>query len=146
MKIEIVTGKKWKYRLPQDEIFFFKFPIISMIDTPYISMVGNVVTVKKGYAWDGSSIPLKRIGKFLSFGLWDADKYCKIASLHHDVYYQLMRLRLLLIIHKQYVDELYRLECIVGGMKKWEADIRYWFLQKFGSVDKKEKPIKIIEV
>ncbi len=146
MLIEILSGKKYKYRLPEDETFVFDYDIEEPIDTSYITMVGQVISIKKGYAWDGSSVPLKRIAKFISFGFWDLDKYCKVASLHHDVLYQLMRLNLLDKIYKDDADELYWLECIEGGMSKWEANKRYWFLQKFGNVNKKEKPANIIEV
>jgi len=147
MKIEIISGKKWKYRLPEDETFIFDhIGLTDAIDTLYITMVGSVINIKKGYAWDGSSIPLKRIAKFISFGFWDLDKYCKVASLHHDALYQLMRLGLLPKIYKDYVDSLYRFECISGGMSMKEAAIRFWALQKFSNVDKKEKPNIIIEV
>ncbi len=146
MKIEIISGKKWKYRLPQNETFIFEYFVVSPIDIPYIYMVDHLIQAQKGYCWDGSSIPLKRITKFLSFGFWDSDKYCKIASLHHDVCYQLMKLGFLNKAYKDHIDEVYKLECVAGGMPKWEANLRFWALQKFASVDKKEKPIKIIEV
>ncbi len=146
MKIEIISGKRYIYRLPENTTFIFKYNADRPIDTPYITMMGQLIQATKGYCWDGSSVPLKRISKFLSFGFWDADKYCKIAALHHDILYQLMKLGLLSKVYKDYVDELYKEECIAGGMPEWEANIRFWALQKFGSVDKKEKPIKIIEV
>ncbi len=146
MKIEIITGRKWKYRLPEEESFSFRHSVDDSIDTPFIKMEKHKTTIKKGYCWDGSSIPLKRIVKFISFGFCDLDKYCKKASLTHDVFYQLMQLNHLAKIHKDRADERYRLECIAGGMSKWEADIRFWVLQKRGSVEKKEKPIIIIEV
>ena len=147
MLIEIVADKKWKYRLPEDETFIFEeLTVSSSVDTPYITAVGSVFLVKKGYAWDGSSIPLKRIIKFISFGFWDLDRYCKKASCHHDIFYQLMRLGLMSRLYKDRVDEIYKKECIVDGMSEWEANVRFWCLQKFGNVEIKEKPIVIIEV
>ncbi len=147
MKIEIISGKKWKYRLPEDETFILPdVPFNVNIDIPYITVVESIIQAKMGYAWDGSSIPWKRIIGFLSFGFWDADKYCKIASLKHDILYQLMKMGLISKSNKDYADKLYRIDCIKDGMPEWEANARFWALQKFGSVDKKEKPIKIIEV
>ena len=95
------------------------------------------------YCWNGSSVPGKKIWK--RFG-WNSDKYCKVASLVHDALCQLIRLGYLSMSYKEVVDELYRKMCIAGGMGKKQANIRYWFLRKFGDryVKKERYPKRII--
>jgi hypothetical protein len=68
----------------------------------------------------------------ISFGKYDPDKYCKTASLVHDAFYQLMRLRLLSRSYKDAIDRLYEKMCIAGGMGKRQAARRYWAVKTFG--------------
>jgi len=93
----------------------------------WLTLKGGVLTIRKGYAWNGSSVPLKQWTSWL----WDSDKYCKKASLIHDALCQLMREGILSKIHKEYADTLYREMCIEGGMGEKEADIRFWCLRRF---------------
>ena len=94
----------------------------------YIRLDNGVLTNYKNYAWDGSSIPLKKWFKWI----WDADKYCKIASLTHDALCQLMREGLLDRKYKEYIDGLYRDMCVQGGMSAKQANRRYRWLRRFG--------------
>ncbi len=105
----------------------------------YIKLKDGILSNYKGYVWDGSSIPFKGIIKFLSFGLIDFDRYCKIASLHHDSTCQLIRLGLLDRRYKQYIDEFYKKECIEGEMSKVEANTRYWWMRRFKNAGIKER-------
>jgi len=106
---------------------------------PYICIENNALNIKKHYAWDGSSIPLKNAWSWI----WNSDKYCKRASLIHDALCQLIRAGLLDLTYRFYADDLYRNMCIEDGMSKWQADMRFWFLRKFGKskVVKPENPI-----
>ena len=96
------------------------------------------LTIKQGYAWDGSTIPFKKWFKWL----WDADKYCKIASLVHDALCQLMREGLLSKTYKPYIDKLYRNTCIRDGMGKRQANLRYRALRLAGNwgITKRKNP------
>lgn len=120
--------KGYKYLLEEDEHIEVLIP--GIIDHKYIKLDEGELIVKKGYAWDGSSIPLKKILKLIG---WDADKYCKTASLIHDALCQLMREALLSKKHKEYIDALYRKMCIAGGMGKRQANLRYKALRKAGN-------------
>lgn len=112
----------------------------------YIKLKDGILSNYKSYCWDGSSIPFKRFVKFISFGKIDLDKYCKIASLHHDSFCQLMRLGLLHKRYKDYIDLLYKQECILGGMGKKEANMRYRFLRRFknSGIKKRRYPKDVI--
>jgi hypothetical protein len=104
----------------------------------YISLDHGTLILKENYAWDGSSIPLKKYFKWI----WDSDKYCKTASLVHDAFCQLMREDLLDKKYKRYVDGFYKYMCMLGGMGKRQANLRYWFLRKFGDkgIQKRKNP------
>lgn len=114
--------QSYKYELTEDEVY----PVPSIIGrftlTPFILLEGKEITIKAGYAWDGSSIPLKRIARFVTFGKYDPDKYCKEASLVHDAFYQLMRSGLLAMCYKTIVDRLYEHMCIAGATTTILAD------------------------
>ena len=136
MKYRELTG--YKYELLED--MRFNIPgITEQSHNDYISLDNGNLIIKERYAWDGSSIPSKKVLK--RFG-WDADKFCKTASLVHDAFCQLMREGLLDKKYKQYADSLYRDMCILGGMGKRQADIRYWALRKFGDrgIQKRKNP------
>ncbi len=134
--MKYIELKGYDYKLAAPEIV--QVGIFDTISHEYLLLCDGMLTLKKDYAWDGSSIPLKKLYKWLR----DVDKYCKIASLVHDGLCQLMREELLPRTHKQYADDLYRRMCIEYGMKKWEADLRYWALRKFGDpfIQKEENP------
>ncbi|KKL83712.1 hypothetical protein LCGC14_1972000 [marine sediment metagenome] len=100
--------------------------------TDFINIQSGYITIRKRYAWDGSSIPGKKFLKAITFGKYDPDKYCKEASLVHDAFYQLMRLKKLSREHKDAIDSLYEKMCIAGGMSKRQAARRYWAVKTFG--------------
>jgi hypothetical protein len=98
-----------------------------------LGMEGKL-TVLKGYCHDGSSIPFKRTLRVLSLWIYDADRYCKEASLGHDALCQAIREGNLPKHLKEYVDSLYRSMCIVGGLPKRRANARYKALRKAGDL------------
>lgn len=119
--------------------------IYEQASTDYIFLDNGDLTIKKGYVWDGSTIPLKFITRFF----WYSDEFSMTASLVHDALLELMRKGLVSKKYKQYSDALYRDMSVKKGMKKREGKIRYWFLRNFGAGGiKKRKPLEgeIIEV
>ena len=139
-----------KYRELRGYNFELLEPEIRNVELPnayhsYMFIQDITLGIKPRYAWDGSSIPLKKWYR----RIWDADKYCKTASLVHDALCQLMREDLLDKKYKEYIDGLYRDMCIQGGMGKREANLRYWFLRKFGDrgIRKEKNPRgKVFEI
>ncbi|HEB41461.1 MAG TPA: hypothetical protein ENI08_00385 [Candidatus Dependentiae bacterium] len=131
-KYELMAAIKIKIELPDTTL-------LNNAINPYIRLRNGVLTIKKHYCWDGSSVPFK---KYVPKWLWDSDKSCKTASLTHDALCQLMREDLLSKKYKRYIDNLYKTMAIEGGMGKWQANTRNWFLRKFGDkgIQKEENP------
>ena len=147
--------KAYKYKL--EENFVQRTGIVGFnFDNRYYSMLDDgTFLAKYSYTWDGSSIPYKRLLRFLSLRFYDADRYCKEASLIHDGLCQAMREGLLPAKYKILADLLYQQMCIEYRMKMWEiktknktrwkrkeytnktnnwAAKRYWALRKFGDI------------
>jgi len=132
----------YKYKLEETEMRETPFTGYEF-DNRYMKMLDNgQLFVQAGYAWDGSSIPHKGKIRALSYlnplvwvrikDAYDADKYCKTASLIHDALCQAMRERLLPSRFKLRADTLYREMCMEGGMSKRQAERRYNVVHKFG--------------
>ena len=80
MAIKYQKRRFWKYRLFEDETYHTEIIPKAPIDTPYIDMdIKGVMTVRRGYVWDGASGPTIDT------------KNTMTASLIHDALYQLMR-------------------------------------------------------
>ena len=131
MKYSKIRAYKYKLEegyIRQTDIVGYEF------DTRYYSMLDDgMFLVKYGYAWDGSSIPYKKLIRVLSLWQYNGDRYCKEASLVHDALCQAIREGQLPPEYKLQADMLYRLMCIEGGMRiKW-AKRRYYALRKFGN-------------
>ena len=126
----------YKYKLAEDEKVFVDIFVDCHND--YISLDKGILIIKRGYAWDGSSIPLKSFYKWIL----DSDKYCKEASLVHDAGCQLMREGLMPKTLKDKIDRAYQQRCIQGGMGKRQAGLRYWAISKFGKryIEKRKIP------
>lgn len=109
--------------------------------TDFINIQSGYLTVRKRYAWDGSSIPAKRFMQRITFGKYDPDRYCKDASLVHDAMYQLMRLNKLDRKHKDTIDRLYEKMCIEGATKiiheQWASDREKILELVFRGLDRK---------
>ena len=134
--------KGYKYELMAAIKVEIELPDVTLSNNainPYIRLRNGVLTVKKHYCWDGSSVPFK---KYTPKWLWDSDKFCKTASLIHDALCQLMREDLLFKGYKPYIDYLYRVMIIKNGMSKWQANLRCLALRKFGDkgIQKEENP------
>ncbi len=134
--------KSYKYELMAAEVIYVVLPDVILTNNaiyPYIKLRYGLLTVEKYYCWDGSSVPLK---KYTPKWLWDSDKYCKTASLFHDALCQLMRENLLDKKYKSYIDRVYKIMLIENGMSKWQANLRYLALRKFGNagIEKEENP------
>lgn len=137
--------KAYKYKL--EENFVRQTAIVGFnFDTRYYSMLDDGAFLeKRGYCWDGSSVPYKKLLRIASLWIYDPDKYCKEASLTHDGLCQAIREGLLPAICKLEADLLYRKMCIEGRKAKtkkltakklkkiraWAAK-RYWAVREFG--------------
>lgn len=79
---------------------------------PFLKISNNVLTIAKGYAWDGASSIMPDITSVMS------------ASLYHDALYQLMREGVLPQTARKRIDQIFREVCIASGMNRplaWTA-------------------------
>lgn len=76
--------------------------------------------VSAGYAWDGASGPTIDTESSM------------IASLIHDVLYQMIRDGSLPYHHKEEADRTFYEQCLKSGMNSFRAWVYYKALQKFG--------------
>ena len=124
--------KKYKYQL--QKTFSLKINIYpaSKISTDYIGLEKNgILTVYKGYAWDGPSGPAI-----------DFKSYMR-GSLVHDVLYQLMREKLIDYSNKEYADRLFEKMICEDGIFKSAAKVSYFALKIFGRQAIQNKKIKV---
>lgn len=104
----------WKYRLCEEYAIQTKLRVEGYIHTAFISLSpSGVLTIKKGYAWDGASGPTIDT------------KSTMRGSLVHDALYQLGRLKLLPENGKALADKLFYFilkEDGTGRFRSWY----YW--------------------
>lgn len=109
MQIEYRAG--YKYQLAKTVSVQTSIYPDQDIETDYILLTKpGLLTIIKGYAWDGPSGPTIDRPTFMS------------GSLAHDAVYQLMRMELLPRSCKEQADLLLRDICIDDGMWEWWAD------------------------
>ena len=125
----------YRYQLAEDYVIQTRLKPKQAIDTQFIDLtLEGLLTVKKDYAWDGTSGPVIDT------------KENHRASLVHDALYQLMRQRLLSPRknYKDKADKLFRSLCKKDGVPSAVAQIYYQSLKKLGnpSTDPKNaKPV-----
>lgn len=92
------------------------------IETKYITLNKNgILVISPGYAWDGPSGPT-----------YDSKSYM-VAALVHDALYQLMRMGLLSVIWRAYIDNMFYHMCLDDGMWRWRAYLAYRAVRRFGA-------------
>ena len=120
----------YKYQLKEDYSVEVNIRPSEDILSAFISLTTEgVLTVKKGYAWDGASGPTIDT------------KNSMRGSLVHDALYQLMREGLLSIDFRYQADRELKIKCIEDGMWKWRANAWCWAVWNFAkkSATKKHK-------
>lgn len=84
----------------------------------------GLLTISKGYAWDGPSGPTIDTKTFMKGSP-------PPPPLVHDALYQLMRMKLLPISHKDYADRILQRICKDDGMCRLRAWYVYWGVRLF---------------
>jgi hypothetical protein len=117
-------SKLYRYILEED--WEYPYIIDSKIEFKGLSDKGELlvniyngnVTIKKGYAWDGCSVKIAKIGS-LYIGTPDGIKgETKRASCIHDVLYQFHNY--IPSLQQITVDRIFRNELIKAGWKLWK--------------------------
>lgn len=112
---------KFKYLVEED--FYIQTPIKQnkMIDTWYCTLwPDGILLIKKGFASDGASGPTI-----------DTDS-SRQPSIEHDVFYKLLRKKLIGISWRPIIDEFLYKRLIEEGMWKWRASVWLKSLQRGG--------------
>jgi len=111
----------YKYQLADSYKINILIRPTTNIKTDFIDLdIGGALLVKKGYAWDGPSGPVK-----------DTEENMR-ASLVHDALYQLMRNKELSSRkHRKTADQLFKDICKDDGVSNLTASLYYKALRKF---------------
>ncbi|MGF1895515.1 DUF1353 domain-containing protein [Vibrio alginolyticus] len=113
--------QKYKYTLHSEEKIETHISVSNAYDSPFLSLSKQgVLTIKKGYAWDGASGPAL-----------DTKNIMK-ACLVHDALYQLMREEVLPQSARKHADTLLRETCLEKGMSSFRATYIYYGVRVVG--------------
>lgn len=134
MNVKLITHPKYKYELLEPmSVLTSIIPeknICIKDDAGYIYIIldhTGVMTVNKGYAWDGPSGPTLDTMTFMT------------GSLYHDALYQMMREGCLDYSCRKLADELLQDQCLIDGMSEFRAWYVYWGVRLFGGNFAKSK-------
>lgn len=118
----ITYRSDYKYQLADGYVINISIKPKLNIESEFINLDTNgKLNVKKGYAWDGPSGPVK-----------DTKKNMR-ASLVHDALYQLMRNKKLSSrTHRKAADQEFKDICKADGVSNSKASTYYKALRKFG--------------
>ena len=123
---------EYKYKFKVEENFSIELPFkIPDFEYPYASSKDGILSVKRGYAWDGASGPIINTRDTL------------VASLVHDVLYQAMRLNLIKSSkeNRQIADKNFFEILKMNGVNSIRRKVWYFAVRLFG----KKSTIKIQE-
>lgn len=123
---------EYKYKFKVEENFSIELPFkIPDFEHPYASSKDGILSVKKGYAWDGASGPIINTRDTL------------VASLVHDVLYQAMRLNLIKSSkeNRKIADKNFFEILKMNGVNSIRRKVWYFAVRLFG----KKSTIKIQE-
>lgn len=81
--------------------------------------VGSMLTIKKGYAWDGATCAI------------DTDNFID-ASLVHDFLYQMIREKVLGKEYRLIADKILKAICLANGMSSFRVGYVYTCVRLFG--------------
>lgn len=122
--------KKYKYQLMEDYGLPIDIKPENDLNYKFFSLSSTgLLTIRKGYAWDGPSGPSIDTPDFMR------------GSLIHDALYQLMRLGALdYRLHRKRADEILRETCKEDGMSSFRAWYVYQGVHLFGESNARPRP------
>lgn len=118
----------YRYQLAGDYVQRIRIRPADPIVTQFIELTSEgVLTVRKGYCWDGPSVP----EPFATFGARGMAQLMR-GSLVHDACYQLMREALLSERERLAADDELRRMCLEDGMTEDEAESVWRGVRDYG--------------
>ena len=110
MSASIAYKAGYKYQLTEDYVTSVSIMGEGMIETEYIALYSDgMLTIRRGYAWDGPSGPTIDTLNFMR------------GALVHDALYQLMREQHLSRDCRESADRILQRLCIEDGMTRLRA-------------------------
>jgi hypothetical protein len=114
-------GGSKKYVLAKAYIDVVPFLPKEDIRTDYASIfTDGSIFIRIGYEWDGPSGPTIDTDSFMD------------GALVHDIFYQMIREKVLPITMRKAADKCLKLMCLQDGMPKWRAWYVYHSVRLFG--------------
>lgn len=110
----------YKYQVLNQDVLIYIDHNLPTIDTSWISIQPGLITIKKGYCWDGASSVAIDTKSFI------------LPSLVHDAIYKLIRHKLIPVSHRLMADQILITLCKLHGMWKIRAAWCYWAVRTFG--------------
>lgn len=114
---------EYNYKFKVEENFSIELPFkIADFEHQYASLKDGILSIKKGYAWDGASGPIINTQDTL------------VASLVHDVLYQAMRLNLIKSNNenKKIADKIFFEILKMHGVNSIRRKVWYFAVRLFG--------------
>jgi hypothetical protein len=113
----------YKYQLAEDYSLLVAplLPVESIATYYSVLTFDGILTIRRGYAWDGPSGPTIDTRTFMR------------ASLVHDALYQFIRVGILPMEHRAAADQLLRRLCLEDGMSQLRAWGVYHAVVRFGA-------------
>lgn len=127
--MKYIQGKN--YQVTKDEIvpLPFKVPLFSaadgLVDTYEGAFEVVILTIKKGWTWDGAS--------FVLFRWFGTPKRWLTPSLYHDALYEAIRRGIVGREFRERIDRFFRDELIKRGVDHREAQLAYWCVRIGGN-------------
>ena len=135
MSIKYRKLNTYKYSIMEDvQIEVNIKPNTDVICTYMELSINGILTIRKGYAWDGPSGPMIDTPDTMR------------GSLVHDVLYQMMRLNMLPLNFRKNADEMLKQICIEDGMSEIRAIYMYEGVRLFGEQYAKPTPQPEIQI
>ena len=118
----IAYNTGYKFQLKEPYALLIPIRPDAVVSLEFLSLTREgLLTINKGYAWDGPSGPTIDTLNFMR------------GSLVHDVLYQLMREgKLDHAVHRLAADRLLRALCLEDGMSRLRAWVVYQGVRRFG--------------
>lgn len=127
--MKYIKGKNYQVTQPESILLPFLLPPFTIADTlircERVLMDQTLLTIMKGWTWDGAS--------FVLFRWFGTPERWLLMSLVHDALYAGIRYGKIKREHRERIDQLFRDGLITRGVHPWVAQVAYWCVRVGGN-------------